>query len=76
MSNLDSRLRQVLASVFNVDAAKLTDADSPKTITEWDSVNHMHLILSLEAEFGIQFDAGEIAELVTVGAIRQRVERG
>ena len=76
MNDLDRRLRQVMASVFNVDAARLTDADSSKTIPEWDSVNHMHLILSLEAEFGIQFDAGEIAELVNVGLIRQRIAQG
>lgn len=74
--SVDRRLREVLASVFPVDAAALRDDDSPKTIAEWDSVAHVNLVLSLEAEFGVQFSPDEIAELTSVGAIRRRLEGG
>lgn len=70
---LDERLRGVIAAAFGVDAAKLGDQDSPRTIEAWDSVNHMHLILALEAEFGVRFDPAEIGELTSVGAIRTRL---
>ena len=49
---------------------------SPETIEGWDSANHLNLVLSLEAEFGVQFDTDEIAELTSVGAIRQRLAAG
>ncbi len=70
----DARIRNVIASVFDTDAAKLKDDDSPRTIAAWDSVNHIHLVLALEAEFGIQFDPGEVAGLTSVGLIRKRIE--
>ena len=34
----------------------------------------MNLILSIEAEFDIQFNTAEIPELLTVGQIRGRVK--
>ncbi len=71
--SLDTRLREVFASVFGIDASQISDDDSYTTIPDWDSVNHIHLILSLEGEFGIQLDPGEIAELITVAAIKERL---
>ncbi len=72
---LDPRLRQIFASVFGIDPDSLGEEDSPTSIPEWDSVNHIHLILSLESEFGVSFDPGEIGELSTVAAIASRLER-
>lgn len=70
----DARLRSVIAAVFGTDPARLSDDDSPRTIAAWDSVNHIHLVLALEAEFGIQFDPGEVASLTSVGLIRRRID--
>ena len=70
---LESRLREVFAAVLGVDPTTLSVDDSPNTIADWDSVNHIHLILALEGEYGVAFDPGEIAELVTVGVIAERL---
>ncbi len=72
---LDPRLREVFAAVFGLDPEGLTKDDSPASIAEWDSVNHIHLILSLESEYKVSFDPGEIGELSTVGAIADRLAR-
>ena len=71
---MDDRLRDVIASVFDVDPASISESDSPETIAGWDSVNHIHLILSVEAEFGVQFDPNELAGLMSVDAIQQRIQ--
>jgi acyl carrier protein len=71
--SLDARLRGVIAGVFPVEPGALTDADSPQTIAEWDSVGHLNLVLAIEAEFGVQFSPDEMAELTSVGAIRERL---
>ncbi len=71
--SVDDRLRAVVAAVFGVDGPALKDSDSPKTIAGWDSVAHLELIFALEAEFGVQFSADEIATLASVGAIRDRI---
>ena len=70
---LDERLQDVFRAVFGSDLAPLKEEDSPATVKGWDSLNHVHLMLALESEFGVQFDADEIAGLTAVGAIRRRL---
>lgn len=74
--SLDDRLRAVCASVFNVEPSRLADDASPESIAEWDSLNHLTLVLAVEAEFGVTFEADEISALNTFSRIRERVGRG
>ena len=67
---LDHRIRTVVASVFGVDPESLSLKDSPETLADWDSVNHIHLVLALEAEFSVQFEPGQLAELRSLSAIQ------
>ena len=41
----------------------------PDEIQAWDSMHHLQIILALEEEFGVHFDADEIDGLQTVGAL-------
>jgi acyl carrier protein len=70
---LDARLQQVVATVFGVEPADVTMDDSPESIAAWDSVNHIQLILALEAEYGVRFDPGELADLMSVAAVHHRL---
>ena len=73
---MDSRFREVIEAVLGIDASKLSDSDSPQTIPQWDSVTHLQLLLALEGEFGVQFSPEEMAQLSTIGRIRERLEAG
>ena len=70
---IDNRLQIVFESVFGPKTPKLSEQDSPDTISSWDSINHLNLILALEAEFGVEFAANEIGSLVSVGDIQKRL---
>ena len=71
--SVDERLRRVFADVFGIEADALTDDDSPQTVEGWDSVAHLNLVLALEGEFAIQFEAEEIPALVSFRTICERV---
>lgn len=73
---IDERILSVFRGVFGDELKNLSDEASPDTIAGWDSANHLNLILSLEAEFGVEFETDEIAELTTVRAISQRLAAG
>ena len=70
---MDRRFRDVIEAVLAVDGGAITDTDSPRSIPQWDSVAHLQLLLALEAEFGVQFSPDEMAQLSTIGLIRQRL---
>lgn len=69
---LDDRLRQVFADVLGVD---VSETDSRDMVESWDSLNHLHLVIALEAEYNVSFDGNEIWNLHTVGAIQARLNQ-
>ncbi len=71
----EQRLRDVLEAVFGEEGLGFGDDDGPGKTPGWDSVAHLNLILSLEAEFGVAFATAEIPELRTLGRIRARLEQ-
>jgi acyl carrier protein len=45
---------------------QITLMSSPETIENWDSLNHLNLVLAIEQEFGIQLMPEEIEQLLSV----------
>lgn len=71
----DERLRQVFADVLGVDASAVREDASPMTIPAWDSIAHLNLVLAIEGEFSVQFEAEEIPDLTSFIALRERLAR-
>ncbi len=67
---MEERIKNVMAAAFGIDVADISDDASPDTITGWDSIGHMKLVVALEEEFGIQFNDDQIAELLNFKLIR------
>ncbi|GJG89695.1 hypothetical protein tb265_48760 [Gemmatimonadetes bacterium T265] len=65
----------VVAATFGIPTSTVTDALAFQQAREWDSVNHLSLMLSLEDAFGLTFDDDEIVALTSVGAIRAALRR-
>jgi acyl carrier protein len=59
----ENTLKQVIATMLNMDAASINEDSSMDNVPNWDSLRHMNLILSLEEEFKVTIpdeDAGNI----------------
>jgi acyl carrier protein len=74
---IEDRVRGVLIEVFGLDAGEVGADTSTDTVKEWDSLQHLTVVLSLEEEFGIEFSDEEVASLVTfpliVAIVRERL---
>jgi acyl carrier protein len=68
------RVQTLVAELFRLPAEQVTPETSPDSITEWDSLQHLNLVLLLEQEFGIQFTPEEIEQLLSVELIALLVE--
>jgi acyl carrier protein len=64
-------LFMLVAEAMDVPAESLTDDSSSETIAGWDSYASMSLIVLLEETYGISFEAEEINQLSSIGAIRE-----
>jgi acyl carrier protein len=59
---MENRIKKVMSDVFNIDIESINNSSSPDNIENWDSLNHMNLIVALEEEFEIEFDDEEIID--------------
>ena len=68
--NNELKLKNVLANVFNINTALIDDNASVDTIENWDSLNHLKLVLAIEQEFDISFTEEETVEILNYPLIR------
>ena len=64
-----NRVQHILADIFHVPVEQITLMSSPDTIENWDSLNHLNLVLAIEQEFGVQLMPEEIDQLLSVESI-------
>lgn len=55
------KLKEVVATVLNVDVSRINANASSDTIESWDSLRHMNLVLAIEDEFGVSLPDEEAA---------------
>lgn len=61
---METKLKNVMASIFGVDVSYIAENASPDNIENWDSLRHMNLIVALEEEFSVRFDEEEMVEML------------
>jgi acyl carrier protein len=64
-----SRLTPIFREVFEKPSLVVTPGTSARDIENWDSLNHVTLIMQVERAFGIRFALGELQDLKDVGAL-------
>ena len=71
---MKNKVKKIIASVFNLEVDSIKDDASPDNVLDWDSLNHMNLIVSLEEEFKIRFTDEEISEMLNLELILYTIQ--
>ena len=66
---MEDRIFRIVARTFKVAPSSVSLDSSVDTIESWDSLQHVHLVLALEEEFGLQFDVDEIVGMQSVAGV-------
>jgi len=74
-ASVQDDIRLIAGDLFSVPAAQIHADSSPETIENWDSVQHLSLVLAVEEKFGVQFSPEEIEKMRTIGEITKLIER-
>lgn len=70
MTLIDRRLQQIFREALDNDKLTLTDALSPESMPQWDSLAHVKLMMGCEEEFGVKFTIEETVESTSVGKLK------
>jgi len=66
---LNDKVFKIISQVMNIPAEGINENSSPENIEQWDSLQHMNLILALEEDLKIKFTDEEIAQMIDVHLI-------
>lgn len=69
------KIRGILSDVLGEDDLALTEKTVADEVENWDSVNHVKLLIGLEADLGIQFEAEEVSAAENVGQLIDVIQR-
>jgi len=69
------QVRSIASDIFGVPADKIGAESSPETIENWDSMQHLNLVLAIEEKFGVQLEPEDIEQMKNIGAVAALVER-
>ncbi len=69
------QVRSVASDIFGIPTEKITAESSPETIENWDSMQHLNLVLAVEEKFGVQLEPEDIEQMKNIGAVAALVEK-
>lgn len=64
------RLYATISGVLGVPPGTVHADTSPDTVSTWDSLNHLTLVLALETEFGITLTPQNVFDMRSVGLMQ------
>ncbi len=70
MELTENRINRIVSDVLGIPLEEVVDETSPDTISGWDSMAHLNLIMALEAELGVSLDPEDAIEMQSVRLIR------
>jgi acyl carrier protein len=74
-AEIDTRLTDIFRDIFDDDNLTLRPEMTATDVKDWDSFNHINLIVATEAKFGIKFQTAEIESLKNVGHFEELIAR-
>ncbi|MBP5385314.1 MAG: acyl carrier protein [Lachnospiraceae bacterium] len=69
------KVQDIFRDVFDDEDLTIRDTTNSDEIDDWDSLEHISLIVSMEKEFSMKFDIKEVNKLENVGEMIDLIKR-
>ncbi len=69
-----AQLTEILRDIFDDETLELRPGLTAADVPEWDSFNHINLIVAIESRFGIKFQTAELESMQTVGHLADLIQ--
>lgn len=67
------KLNQVFQEVFDDESILVSEGTTADDIEDWDSLEHINLVVAVEKKFGIKFNMGEVNRFKNVGEMADTI---
>ncbi len=74
LEDIYSQLTPIFHDLFDDPSLVLTPSLTAASVPDWDSFNHINLIVAVEQRFGIKFQTAELESMHTVGHLANLIE--
>tara|TARA_Y100000739_G_C20516355_1_gene421981 strand:- start:485 stop:727 length:243 start_codon:yes stop_codon:yes gene_type:complete len=66
---LFQKIKEIFRDIFDDESLEIFESTNSSTIDDWDSLNHINLVVAIESEIKIKFNFEELSTLKDVGAM-------
>ena len=63
------KVQEIFRDIFDDETLIITDETNSSEIEDWDSLNHINLVVAIEKEFKIKLTLDELSTLKNVGSM-------
>lgn len=74
MEDIFEGLNEVFRDVFDDEDIIVTEGTTSEDIEDWDSLEHINLIVAVEKKFGMKFSMGEVTTMKNVGEMAEIIK--
>ena len=68
-AELFEKIQEIFRDIFDDENLIIDESTNSDDIDDWDSLNHINLVVAIESEVNIKFNFDELATLKDVGAM-------
>ena len=66
-------LNGIFQEVFDDDQITVNDSTTADDIEDWDSLEHINLVVAIEKKYNIKFNMGEVNKFKNVGEMVDKI---
>ena len=72
---IKEQIKKIMTEVFEIESSLVNDKISQKNTGQWDSLNHLNLIVEIEEEFDVSFTPEQIGSMTSLEIILDEIEK-
>lgn len=72
---MKNKIKEILATILEINISEINDAFSQNSCSNWDSLNHLNLIIALEETFDVSFDPEQISLMIDIDKIMDQINK-
>ena len=69
------RLNNVFRDIFDDETIEVHPETTSDDIEDWDSLEHINLVVAVEQEFGMKFNMNEVTTMKNVGEMVEIIKK-